>query len=420
MEPMENKLSIAKHDELPEWQLKKHVALIHASGALTKVEKMLVNILLYNAYDELLTKRVHTIPSRYLFDLLGWRGSNNLAGIKKSLKLLGSRVVEFNVLEDGEEDWSFDHFISHARIKGGTCYYKYNEEMAELLYEPEVYAIIRASLEYSLSGTYSMNLYENCVRFKNTKHKTTGWWDLERFRLLMGAQIPSYEDFKYLKRDVIIKPMGDINKNTDIFLTVEYKKEGRKVVAVRFLIDSKDVPSKLFNDDDLDEHSEIINGETYKRLLSAGLGKKLALMYVLNDEKRAKAILNSTDEDVKSGKIKKPSGYIKKVYESDSLIIDPLEIEKQKEVEKSAATAQANAKKQEEAEKNAEINRWIVVTLTQFDALSESQKNELRKGHSDSLPEGITKRNFDQKGERSPMHRYKFCQFVEQKYTNRQ
>lgn len=387
-------LTNTKTNPVPaEWQVKKHVALIHASGALTKVEKLLVNVLLFNAYDDLLTKTTHTIPSKFLAPLIGWTAGNSLHDIKKAMKLLGSRVIEFNLLEDGKASWEFNHFISWGKIKDGVCSYRYDPDMAKLLYEPEVYAMVRASLEYKLSGSYSMNLYENCVRFKNTKNKTTGWWTIERFKMLMGANVPSYEDFKYLKRDIINTPIKDINKNTDINLSVEFKKIGTKVIELRFFIESKNendknTPQKIFSDADLDQNADIKNNETYKRLISAGLGDKLAQMYVLKDEAKARAILNSTEDDISTGKIKKPSAYIKTVFDSDSVVVDPKlkQLEKINTQEKEKVSMQNNEEilKKQRQETNA--------ISANIKTLSDDEKRDLIH-KSFSLPEQEGKKN---------------------------
>ncbi|MEM5398387.1 hypothetical protein, partial [Staphylococcus gallinarum] len=46
----------------PPSELKKHVATVHVSGELSLLERKIVNVLLLNAYDELLTKKRHTLP----------------------------------------------------------------------------------------------------------------------------------------------------------------------------------------------------------------------------------------------------------------------------------------------------------------------------------------------------------------------
>jgi hypothetical protein len=374
--------NITEVADLPaDWEVKKHVALIHSSGELTKVERVLVNVLLFNAYDDLLTKKTHSIPSKFLTPLIGWSG-NGLNDLKKSLEKLASRVIKFNLLEDKKPVWEINHFLSKAKIANGVCTYEYHEDMAKLMYEPEIYAMIRASLEYRLPSSYAINLYENCVRFVNTKHKTTGWWDLERFRVLMGATINYYDDFKYLKRDIIIKPVKEINTHTDIDLSFELRKVGRTVTDIKFNIKEKaDKKSRMFDDDALDAHADIKNGDTYKNLIKAGLGAKLALMYVLKDEARAKAILNTTEDDRNAGKIKRPGAYIKKVYESDSIILDISELDNKNTASDSlqeAEIAKEKAQERIESEKTKALAN-IIQLLSQ-----DKKKTIIERAYSDN------------------------------------
>ena len=52
----------AKQELLARVGLKKHVAAIHIGSDLTLVERKMANVLLLNAYEELLTTRTHSIP----------------------------------------------------------------------------------------------------------------------------------------------------------------------------------------------------------------------------------------------------------------------------------------------------------------------------------------------------------------------
>jgi plasmid replication initiation protein len=93
-------------------------------------------------------------------------------------------------------------------------------------------------------------LYENCVRFKNVK--STGWWDLEKFRRLMGAEAAMYDDFKRLSAFVVKKSCEEINAVSDIRVVPEYRREGRKVVAIRFAVEENPQQS-LFGPNPLDD-----------------------------------------------------------------------------------------------------------------------------------------------------------------------
>ena len=99
--------------------LKKHAAAIHCSGELSLVERKLLNILLLNAYNDLLTKDIHIISSKHLFSMLGWGESNNIEGLKNTLKGLMSTIIEFNLMGDGGEVWQAMTLLSSAVLVNG-------------------------------------------------------------------------------------------------------------------------------------------------------------------------------------------------------------------------------------------------------------------------------------------------------------
>jgi plasmid replication initiation protein len=52
----------------------------------------------------------------------------------------------------------------------------------------------------------------------------------------MGFQDGEYSEFKILNRWVIKEPLDEINDKSDLLVEAEYKKAGRRVVAVKFHI----------------------------------------------------------------------------------------------------------------------------------------------------------------------------------------
>ncbi len=56
--------------------LKKHVSAIHAVADLSALQCKLVNALLYNAYDNLLTDRDHKISTRLLCNMIEFDSKN--------------------------------------------------------------------------------------------------------------------------------------------------------------------------------------------------------------------------------------------------------------------------------------------------------------------------------------------------------
>ena len=299
-------------------QVKKHVAAIHTSGILSLLERKMVNVLLLNAYDALLTRRTHTLPIKHLCAMLGWDESNNIERLQDVLRKLASTAVEFNMMEDGKEVWRVMAMLSYGEIKDGICTYRYDEYLAERLYDPEIYATINIGIQRRFEGSYALTLYENCLRYKVVG--STGWWELNRFKKIIGASAAVYDEFKYLKRDVIIKPVEEINRISDIQLVPEFQKQGRKVTAVRFLI-TENPQQTLLKPVIQDDHAAIRESELFKRLLEHGIGERLAILWILQDEERARQVVEYVEAKARKKQVKgSTAGYIRTLYESDAVV----------------------------------------------------------------------------------------------------
>ena len=292
--------------------LKKHAAAIHCSGELSLVERKLSNILLLNAYDDLLTRDVHTIPSKYLLAMLGWQDSNNIDGLKETLKSLMTTIVEFNLMGDGGEIWQAMTLLSSASISDGECRYSYAKDLAVKFYKPEIFAVINIGIQKQFNSNYALTLYENCARF--AKVGSTGWWEIETFRKIMGATSETYNEFKRLSSFVIKKALDEINTVSDLRVVVEYKKEKRKVTALRFLI-STVATGVLLQDNDV--YDAIKGAELYKRLRDHGISERLAVSWLMEEPDLVLKALNYTEDLDSKGLIKgRTAGYIRRLIET--------------------------------------------------------------------------------------------------------
>lgn len=332
-------------------QVKKHVAAIHTSGVLSLLERKMVNVLLLNAYDALLTRRTHKLPIKHLCAMLGWDESNNTERLQDVLRKLASTPVEFNMMEDGKEVWRVMSMLSYGEIKDGLCTYRYDEYLAERLYDPEIYATINIGIQRRFEGSYALTLYENCVRYKSVG--STGWWELDRFKKIIGATALMYDEFKYLKRNVIVKPIDEINRISDIHIEPEFQKQGRKVTAVRFLI-TENPQHTLLKPVIQDDHAAIRESEIFKRLLEHGIGERLAILWVLQDQDRAQKVVEYVEAKALKKQVKgSTAGYIRTLYESDAVVgksIFESKKEQETKIKKTEEQLKANKKRQTELE----------------------------------------------------------------------
>jgi hypothetical protein len=294
--------------------LKKHVAAIHIGAKLSLLQRKLVNALLYNAYDQLLTAREHHINASVLCEMIGF-DSNNIAYLKASLKGLMETVVEFDVLEeDGEQSWEAMVLLPYAKLKGGVCTYRYERALAEKLYHPDVYSKINLSVLREMNSAHALVLYENCYRYVEIAH--TPWWDVDVFRKLMSVdQMTSYKQFKLLNRAVIQPAMKEVNALSNIQLELETKRKGRTVTGLRFIIR----PNPQLSLVGMDAEDEVTNLPAYKALIEVGVSKALARLWALeHDDAYIFDKLDLANQQEASGRIKASKvGFLKAAIDED-------------------------------------------------------------------------------------------------------
>lgn len=218
-----------------ELELKKHVGSIHCSNTLSLLQRKISNVLLYHAFDELLSTEEHIIPIKTLCSLIGY-SSHDYDSIKKALKALISTVIEWNLLGDKkdphQEDWNASSILASVGIRNGLCTYSYSSHLKKLLFMPEMYGRINISVQAKFKSNYALALYENCIRYQNLSH--TRWFALSTFRKLMGVPDDKYVIFRDFKRRVIDKSIEEINRYAEIQVEPEIERQGHQVNRIRF------------------------------------------------------------------------------------------------------------------------------------------------------------------------------------------
>jgi len=255
--------------------VKKNVAAIHVSGKLSLLQRKLSNVLLLNAYDELTTRQSHAIDAKTLCLMIGYN-SNDTQTLKAALRSLAETVAEWDMLDkNGKQEWGVSSLLSFAKLSGGVCEYSYSPALAEKLFDPKIFALINLNIQRRFTSGHGLALYENCFRFVRTR--STGWWEIELFRRLMGvAESTYYESFKHLNAKIIKPAVTEVNKTSNIEVTPEFRKQGRRVSHIRFLI--KENPQLAMFD--IDDNAGTRTSETYQRLVGQGVSDRLARSWI--------------------------------------------------------------------------------------------------------------------------------------------
>lgn len=225
----------------------KHSAAVQISNSINFIQRRAWNVLLANAYYDLPAKEIFEVDYDEYMQVLGISKRRNRRYVEEYLGGLISTRIEWNVLgkipdKDWDSEWGTTGLLASAVIKrvGGRkkIIYSYSVELRKRLYNPRLYARISLSMQNKFNSKHALALYELCVDYFIAKksHGQSPYIGLADFRKVMGLKEHEYREFKFLKQWIIKKPLAEINVKSDLSVRVEYKKEKRRVVALKFFI----------------------------------------------------------------------------------------------------------------------------------------------------------------------------------------
>ena len=236
----------------------KHSAAVHINNKISGVERKVYNILLKNAYANLIGKEEHSMKLSDLASEIGWNPDNFVPQhLKLSIIRLVETSIQWNILKkDRKGEWGVSALLASAKIINGMVNYTYSNALKNLLSKPNVYTTLDLNYQKSLSSKFSLALWEFCCEQLDT-NKTdvlqTKYIELHKLRELLGAEKESYEIYKDLNKYVLKPAVQEINKITDLEIDILTTRKERKVSAIAFNIVRKAIPIssqlELFGDD---------------------------------------------------------------------------------------------------------------------------------------------------------------------------
>jgi len=219
----------------------KHSGAIQVSAnQISLLQRKIWNVLLANAFDDLLSKDEYSIKIKDLAEILKF-DSNDIELVKEAVTKMQKVLVQWNVLEKDDEAWISSQFLGEVNItkQSGVIWYTWGKYLREKLCNPTMYAKINLAIQSRFKSKYSLVLYELCVDYfiKKQGKGETPWINIEDFKKLMGVENDKYcQEYKRLNDFVIKKAVKEVNEKSDIFVAIDVKKEARKVVALKFHI----------------------------------------------------------------------------------------------------------------------------------------------------------------------------------------
>lgn len=357
-------------------ELKKHVAVIHSSNKLSLLQRKIANALLFNAYNNLMEKDEHEIHIATLCQLIDY-DSNDYKTIKKSLVNLLSTVLEWNLVDgervDSEGVWNASSIIADASIDGPICTYSYSNKMRKLLHRPNIYGRLDMLVQAKFQSSYGLALYENCNRYQDIGQSP--WFDISKFRKLMGVEEGKYKVFRDFKSRVLDKAIEEVNQYAPIIVEPQLRRQNQKVVAIQFIIkkNTNGQPSEM-DGQDISRTLKIKFGFS-KRQIQQTL-EQFSEEYI-----REKMLMIEASQSYKSGKIKNLAKYLLSALKDD---YQPVKVSG----EENKVTRITGAKlldysdhqQKQKIEREHEYNRFAQKdVIARFNNLPDKEKRQITK-----------------------------------------
>ena len=323
------KISPVKHATLPApgadavrpIVLKKAVETINKKilGTLSFGAKKLSNALTYIAYDDLESSETHYVSVVNLKKLLNF-DSNDDETLREYARELVKVQIEFSYFDHKNKDkWGISVLFSEIFIEKGVVRFSIPSRLRALIYNPEIYAKIDLQYQRQFKSAYTLHLYEMCTRYKDIG--TSGFWSIEQLKTVFNLDPQKqklYEDYRYFNTKILKPSIEEVNKVTDIHISMERHIQNRSVVGVTFAI------KKI-------KKAESVKQESTNPIIPSGKTEtvKLRLKALGFKPNEIEALATGYETDylaenigivekaVASGNVKSPTGYLIKALKTD-------------------------------------------------------------------------------------------------------
>lgn len=367
--------------------LKKHVNAVHCSNNMSLMQRKAANVLLANAYNDLLEKDEFSIDVKTLCALMGFN-SKNLSKLRDALKGLMTTAVEWGVLDNNSDiktaNWKASTLLSSAEVVNGVCYYEYSNRIKKAFYYPDIFANINLKIQSQFKSSYGLALYENCSRYKNIKQ--TPWLKLEEVKKILGAFGSAYDRYGNFKNRVLDVAINEVNQKADFNVSLLVKKEGKAVIAIKFEIDTTILDpivesAKILENRTVDEKEVIIRSRlTNEFKVSPSIAERLINEHGLEFVDKKMNILASLDS-YKSGQIKNvPGALVDRINNPDKYIesMTSKNLANEQQKVKTQKEARERKKQIEQERINKEYTQYIDDSVGSYlEILSEYDMDDL-------------------------------------------
>jgi len=358
-------------------EIKKHSSIVQLGGLATLLERKLINAAIWITKDQLKRNpnEVRFSAEIGLFKrLLGYKDTKN-DDLKECLRNLRRTEFEYNIMHKDGERWGNFSYFSDVEIeswgRGRTTHItrEYPSRILKVIQNPKMFVRLNLLIIMGLDSKHSVVLYEFLKDYVGIGKYTI---HINDFRNLMGIENGQYNSFSMLKQRVIDTAIAEIVEKTDLDVSYEVERIGRKVNSLLFKMRLKKHRLDLF------PNSEKIK----KKLQYFGLKeKKINELLKVHDQQYLQANIEVVEQEAKKGSIKKLSAYLLKAFQDDYRPQESefAKVEAQKITERTAQETEEKEIQEAQKQRLRAFNKWRKETTVQrFSEMQNEEKEALK------------------------------------------
>lgn len=222
------------------------LAITKASHAIHPVGRKVYNVLLWHAQQNP-TARQYSLPLATVSRQIEF-GSRNYEVLKDACRAMTSTLVEWDSPSTGEvTKWSVAPLLAGVDLvqRNGALFieWSFGHNIQGQLLDPQRFANIRLSSVAKLRTVAGIQLYEICARYQRNPSKVTSrqpweWWH-EVLRAQPGSRTDKPAQYKFFKRDTLVRAVAEVNSATELQIKLEEFKSGRAIKDIQFTVHLK-------------------------------------------------------------------------------------------------------------------------------------------------------------------------------------
>jgi plasmid replication initiation protein len=249
-----------------------HNSLIEAKYSMTLQQKRIMIWLISQIMPNDIDFKEHVLSIKELIDLCQLSGESSYKEIKDitfSLVEKGIRIIDISDPNNSREihvSWlsSADYYRGQVKLSFSPKLKPY------LLKLKNQFTVVNTLDLMQFKSVHAIRLYELLKQYQDIGERTLGLDEIKECCGIKG-KLKKYSDFE--KRLLLIS-QREINKKSDIKFEFERIKNGRKIVAIKFLISSNKAYT-LKNNPEIDTKEDKRKPSIIYTLKDFGLSKKI-------------------------------------------------------------------------------------------------------------------------------------------------